>query len=139
MGYEVRLHFVVGLPTAFEEAFLKSDGGDWYFNFEDNSSPGNVWLKYGREVSSIDLGKVGSNLFSQLPQAEYYLFESDGDTPVVEDRYGSRLKQASLFEMRDVLEREDPAFRQELALDMINCFIKSHPNPSIIKVLVYGH
>ena len=46
-----------------------------------------------------------SDWFRNKPDTKHYFYADDGDTQIIEDRYGDTLKEASVKEVIDRLER----------------------------------
>ena len=64
-------------------------------------------MKYARVLAMFDVSKFYelADWFSNKPATKHYIYADDGDTQIVEDRYGDTLKEASVKEVIDRLER----------------------------------
>ena len=84
-----------------------------------------------------------SDWFRNKPATKHYIYADDGDTQIVEDRYGDTLKEASVEEVVEKLERivengED--YRRIFPLLAALKAFESHSNQwGNIAVLHYGY
>ena len=64
-------------------------------------------MKYARVLAMFDVSKFYelADWFSNKPATKHYIYADDGDTQIIEDRYGDTLKEASVKEVIDRLER----------------------------------
>ncbi len=64
-------------------------------------------MKYARVLAMFDASKFYelADWFSNKPSTKHYIYADDGDTQIIEDRYGDTLKEASVEEVIDRLER----------------------------------
>ena len=64
-------------------------------------------IKYARVLAMFDVSKFYelSDWFRNKPDTKHYFYADDGDTQIIEDRYGDTLKEASVKEVIDRLER----------------------------------
>lgn len=64
-------------------------------------------MKYARVLAMFDVSKFYelSDWFINKPDTKHYFYADDGDTEIIEDRYGDTLKEASVKEVIDRLER----------------------------------
>lgn len=64
-------------------------------------------MEYAEVLAMFDVSKFYelADWFSNKPATKYYIYADDGDTQIVEDRYGDTLKEASVKEVIDKLER----------------------------------
>ena len=64
-------------------------------------------MKYARVLAMFDVSKFYelADWFSNKPATKHYIYADDGDTQIIEDRYGDTLKEASVKEVIDKLER----------------------------------
>ena len=64
-------------------------------------------MKYARVLAMFDVSKFYelADWFSNKPSTKHYIYADDGDTQIIEDRYGDTLKEASVKEVIDRLER----------------------------------
>lgn len=64
-------------------------------------------MKYARVLAMFDVSKFYelSDWFRNKPGTKHYFYADDGDTQIIEDRYGDTLKEASVKEVIDRLER----------------------------------
>ena len=64
-------------------------------------------MKYARVLAMFDVSNFYelSDWFSNKPATKHYIYADDGDTQIIEDRYGDTLKEASVKEVIDRIER----------------------------------
>lgn len=64
-------------------------------------------MKYARVLAMFDVSKFYelSDWFRNKPDTKHYFYADDGDTQIIEDSYGDTLKEASVKEVIDRLER----------------------------------
>ena len=64
-------------------------------------------MKYAKVLAMFDVSKFYelSDWFRNKPATKHYIYADDGDTQIVEDKYGDTLKEASVKEVIDKLER----------------------------------
>ena len=64
-------------------------------------------MKYARVLAMFDVSKFYelSDWFRNKPATKHYIYADDGDTQIVEDRYGDTLKEASVKGVIDRIER----------------------------------
>lgn len=64
-------------------------------------------MKYARVLAMFDVSKFYelSDWFRNKPATKHYIYADDGDTQIIKDRYGDTLKEASVKEVIDKLER----------------------------------
>ena len=64
-------------------------------------------MKYARVLAMFDVSKFYelADWFSNKPATKHYIYADDGDTEIIEDRYGDTLKEASVKEVIEKLER----------------------------------
>ena len=86
MGYESKLYIVEKTNCSYTE---------------ENG------MKYARVLAMFDVSKFYelSDWFRNKPATKHYFYADDGDTQIIEDRYGDTLKEASVKEVIDKLER----------------------------------
>ncbi len=82
MGYESRIYII-------EKSNVINEDGRW-----------------GRDLARFDLGKVYalSDILRDKPATDCYIYADDGDTRIVEDRYGKPLTEVSIPEAIEALE-----------------------------------
>ena len=64
-------------------------------------------MKYARVLAMFDVSKFYklSDWIRNKPDTKHYFYADDGDTQIIEDRYGDTLKEASMEEVIGRLER----------------------------------
>ena len=64
-------------------------------------------MKYAKVLAMFDVSKFYelADWFSNKPATKHYIYADDGDTEIIEDRYGDTLKEASVKEVIDRLEK----------------------------------
>lgn len=116
MGYESKLYVV--------------DKHDWKWCKE----------KWGEVIASFDLCCVSIN-FAQYPATDCYIIADDGNTRVIEDNYGSPLREIPINELieiiEDAIEKTDYYRRYQPCLSLLKGFnLNDWEN---LVVLHYGH
>lgn len=163
MGYETKVYFVLGSTNTSKEQVIK-DGDVWYHVYSEPNpaNEGKRYFHFGKDgdtktyvnnskkvstediiersycnlVAMVDLCKSGLRL-NHLPKSDYYFYDSDGNNPVVEDRYGEFLRESSLTEFIDILESADSNYRRfSTALAVAKSMLGDYND---VKVLYYGH
>ena len=86
MGYESKIYIIEKTKYSWDE---------------DNG------MKYARVLTMFDVSKFYelSDWFRNKPATKHYIYADDGDTEIIEDRYGDTLKEASVEEVVNRLER----------------------------------
>lgn len=86
--------------------------GEQSFNFFIEGAPKNYLSKTDDEIitrdwckvlAMVELGKVRTSSVFPTKETSLYFYGTDGDTPIVRDKYGDFLKQTSLEEALRVL------------------------------------
>lgn len=82
MGYESRIYII-------EKSNVINEDGRW-----------------GQVLAHFDLGKVYalSDILREKPATDCYVYADDGDTRIVEDRYGKPLTEVSIPEAIEALK-----------------------------------
>ena len=64
-------------------------------------------MKYARVLAMFDVSKFYelADWFRNKPATKHYIYADDGNTQIIEDRYGDTLKEASVEEVIEKLER----------------------------------
>lgn len=79
------------------------------------NTPNDEGSSYMQVVAMIDLCKVPIIRPSKTGTAVYLYYESDGDTPRTEDKYGDRLRAVPLSETLEAVrkaQKTDPSYRR---------------------------
>ena len=84
MGYESRIYIIEKRNVRVEE----------------------LGKRWGEEIARFELGKVYhlSDLLRNRPATDCYVYADDGDTRIVEDRYGEPLTEVSIPEAITAIE-----------------------------------
>jgi hypothetical protein len=97
--------------------------------------------RYAQVVAMYDICKFGAfdGLFQTVTNC--YIYADDGDTEILEDRYGEPLKEATITEVIEYLEKykenKEPYKRVEPLLALLKGFnLEEWEN---LKVLHYGY
>ena len=155
MGYETKVYFVEPPSLKFNRNFVKVEH-EWFYAYsEDNEDfyylkgiaklfDKKAYIKigryvtraYARPIASFDLNKVGR---ISTNTTELFILDSDGNTPMIEDRYGDRLKQLSLHDFIQWVDtkletREYRALKSCKAL--AESLIEEYND---VQVLIYGY
>ena len=102
-------------------------------------------MKYARVLAMFDVSKFYelSDWFRNKPATRHYIFDDDGDTQIIEDRYEDTLKEASVKEVIDRLEKiveNGENYRRIFPLLAALKAFESHSNQwGDIGVLHYGY
>ncbi len=97
---------------------------------------------YGIVVAMFDLSKTNAVSYRivDYPYTDTYFFADDGNTEVIEDEYGKRLKEIPLKDMIEILREiyaKSGYRRYKPALALLEAF--DDPQWKDIVVLHYGH
>ena len=119
MGYESRIYIV-----------NKRDK----FSFEDRSC--------GEVIAMINLCKVSdvSNKMREYPETDCFIYSDDGNTDIVEDRYGDVMKEIPIDDAIKIIEEAfmyDNYRRYASCIALLKSFDKSQWNNLV--VLHYGY
>ena len=102
-------------------------------------------MKYARVLAMFDVSKFYelSDWFRNKPATRHYIYADDGDTQIIEDRYEDTLKEASVKEVIDRLEKiveNGENYRRIFSLLAALKAFESHSNQwGDIGVLHYGY
>ncbi len=100
-------------------------------------------MTYAEKVAMFELCKVYS-VSSQLdkyPKTNAYIYSDDGDTQIIEDKYGESLREIPIDDMISILENamEKESYRRYApCLAMLKGFNKEDWGDNLV-VLHYGH
>lgn len=155
MGYEIKLYVVETSDCQTVDNFGKRPSDGEYTNIYSNGNAyevdGNTLIlglkpelrrKYSRLIGMIDLSKAGySDNISTMKktEAEYFFYKEDGNTPLIIDRYGEKLKQANLEDVIDALEKDcinSNYRRYKTALSFLKGCVNDYHN---VQVLFFGY
>lgn len=124
MGYESRL-FIVEKKAGFDEkkAF------------------------WGEVIAMFDLRRCPSisDVLRDRPATNCYIYESDGNTVVYEDKYGKPLTESTLDVVIDLIEKKElsqegrPYRRIEPLYAMLKSFKENEDQWGTLRVLHYGY
>ena len=161
MGYEVRM-YVVRKFSSMDSQVGMLDNGVWAHVYSDEAEPDILYgygvdgdtklpsdpstckeMTYSQVVGMIDLCKPGDfssilKLMQESNDTDCYIFNDDGDTLKIVDRYDEFLKEASVQDVIEALEKDcerDSYWRFPIALS----FLKSLPDVDGLSVLFYGY
>jgi len=82
---------------------------------------GSGWLdggkRYGNIVGTFDLCKMAHDsayhaLMNKSKPTDCCIYETDGNTKIVEDRYGAPLKEMSLPDLIEALQKDNDGYRR---------------------------
>lgn len=64
--------------------------------------------KYAQLIARFDMGVLTplAYKFQNMPKTDCYVYADDGNTQIIEDKYGEELTEASIAEVIAVLEKE---------------------------------
>ena len=102
-------------------------------------------MKYARVLAMFDVSKFYelSDWFRNKPATKHYIYADDGNTEIIEDCYGDTLKEASVKEVIDRLERIVESGEDYRRIFPLLAALKAFEEQSIhwgnIAVLHYGY
>lgn len=158
MGYEIKMYIIEPGNSINTSKFVE-DGGDWFHCWQDDtesdahpyhySKDGNtktyvatsnktVMRRFCDVIAMVDLCKVGVTSFPKK-DAGYYFYGTDGNTPVIKDKYGDFLQESSLDSVIEWLEKQvqkSEYRRFKTALALAKGCVGLYDNPT---VLIYGY
>lgn len=164
MGYEVKMYIVESTPlNSLASIFVELGSGKWVHLF-GYDKPDSQWLHYGEDgntttilsvvekwsckpvtkawcrlIAMVDLCKAAIPS-DNIKETDYYIYEEDGNTPIIQDKYGDMLKESSLEDVISYLQREidkgNQYRRYKSALALALSCRGVYNNPI---VLFYGH
>lgn len=67
----------------------------------------NINMVYGEIIAMFNLSKVNSvaSEFSRYPDTDTYIYADDGNTRILEDKYGKKLKEISIDDAIKIIEK----------------------------------
>jgi len=73
--------------------------------------------KYASEIAKFDMCKMGYGshtlkLVKESPKTECYIFSDDGNTKILEDKYGDPLKELDIKPLIKALKKDDDGYRR---------------------------
>lgn len=94
MGYESKLYIV-------QKSSLGGDGD----------------LFWAEKIAEFNLCKMGYNdpfhtAVNQMRVTDCFIYADDGNTMIVKDRYGEKLKEINISPLIRILEKEDQGYRR---------------------------
>ena len=105
MGYESRIYVVQGpFEPPVIDIYTKITGsGHIVLPIED--------LEFAQVLAFFDLGKMMSNnnfsdLMKKSGPTRYYIYDVDGNTQINKDDYNHRLKQFTINDLADAIEKD---------------------------------
>ena len=122
MGYESKLYVVDKMEYAIPE-----------------------FKPWGQVICMIDICKypVVSDFMREHPDTDCYIYADDGNTEIIEDRYGEPLKECDveeLFEFVNTLVENGETYRRVFPLHaMLKSFVEHKNEWQNLKVLHFGH
>lgn len=123
MGYEVRL--IAGRVSSVKL-------------FKDKYEP--IWLESLLEIELNKLLAICGEL-EKFKSQDVYIYESDGDTRITEDRYGSQLKAYALEDIIQIFNHYVNEFEYVYLKHAITCLrsLRDLNRNVDIKVIPFGH
>jgi hypothetical protein len=160
MGYETKAFIVNSSVNANPSEFVKHND-KWLHVWRDYNEDGSTKTLYhytetgndrtevplGTEVvkrnrsfviSMVDLCKLGSGNNVPKKETQFYFYDSDGNSVVVEDNYGQKLNQMTLQEAIDFFTPQAGYRRVDVFLATLRGVKESFPSEDIY-ILFYGH
>ena len=98
--------------------------------------------RYCMVVAMFDLCKFYSlsMMLSQYPDTDCYFYAEDGDTQVLEDKYGSPLKEIPIDDVIEILESNGSEYRRiSPLLSLLKDFQHNKHRWGELAVLHYGY
>jgi hypothetical protein len=151
MGYEVKMYivqsscsqngnFIKFKNTAVEVWGIREEH-PYHYNLDHNTKtfvePDDeiVSKYYSKVIGMVDLCKL-SVPSSIKETSKFYFYDLDGNTPVVFDKYGDELKQASLTDviawLEEQIELGDTYSRYKTALALAKSCVEDYNNPIVL-------
>jgi hypothetical protein len=161
MGYETKAFIVTASVTGGVDEFVKHNKR-WVHAWRDYESDckttkslyhytetGNdrtevdvdsetVKRKTSFVLGMVDLCKLGSGNNVPAKESEFYFYGGDGESAVIEDKYGDKLNQMTLQEAIDFFTPQAGYRRVDVLLATLNAVKVSFPN-EYIYVLFFGY
>lgn len=120
MGYESKI-YVVSKYNCFEE----------YGKY------------YAERIAELDMSKCGSFYSVFAKETDCYIYADDGNTPILEDKYGDPLTEATVEDVANWLEKTissgEDYRRFKMALSLLKSFQTEQWDGKNIVVLHYGY
>lgn len=98
---------------------------------------------WGKKIADFDLAvvpRISSIIHSKYPDTNCYIYADDGNTAILEDKYGDKLKEIPLQDMIQIVESDpelDTYRRLKPFLSLLKGFDISQWDNLV--VLHYGH
>lgn len=148
MGYEIKA-FVVR-ATGQEQEFV-GQGDSWYHSWVDedgisyyycngvrlNHGDPTIKLNFSIKLAEFYFGTIGKNPSKQ--EAGCYIYDSDGNTPIIVDRYGEKLTECSLQYAYDYFNKNDILSINTLGFLAYTETLLENFYDQDIRVLFYGY
>lgn len=158
MGYEIKMYIVEPSSSTNTSKFVE-DGGGWFHCWQDDTTTDSRPYHYNKDgntktyvdqsskivtrmycsvIAMVDLCKVGVTSFPKK-DTDYYFYETDGDTPVIQDKYGDFIREVTLDSVIEWLEKQVEVSeyrRLKTALALAKGCVGLYTNPT---VLLYGY
>ena len=125
MGYESKIYIVNKTNVCYED----------------------VGKKFSMKIAEFKLGKLGElgRDLSECPEADCFLYMDDGNTPILEDKYGEPLTEISPYELIKKLyttigtgDKYERRNAYKLLFPLLN-YLKMLPENENIVCLHYGY
>lgn len=108
--------------------------------------PNDEGMIYAEVIAMVDMAKCYplSSIFNTFPKTKCYFYADDGNTRIIEDRYGSALPEASIPATINVLEAvmhtsTTPYWRYNFLLAILKEVEKQISPTDDFAVLHFGH
>ena len=100
-----------------------------------------AWAEKIAEVNMCVMDSSVSSKMRNYPPTEYYYYSDDGDTPILEDKYGKPLTEIPLvdaIQMLEESEKEEHYRRYSIAIGLLKAFVFEDWHDNVV-VLHYGY
>ena len=98
--------------------------------------------KFARDIACFDLAKAGlEDIVKTYPITDCYIYADDGNTPILEDKYGDPLREIPVADMIRILTdmiKENGYYRRYIScIALLSSFLADEWKDVV--VLHYGH
>lgn len=115
----------------------------FYIVVKTSLSPDKDGLTYSQVIALFDMCKMGYasetlEVVKKSPDTDCFFFADDGETRIIKDKYGDKLKEINKKKLLAALKNDDDGYRR---IKPFVAFLKSltKKNWSNLKILHFGH
>lgn len=159
MGYETKMFVVQKSSSDYRDTFTKLPSGEWVHCYEGRQDdyeynyyydkadaemilPKNIikmHMGWSSVIAMVDLCKIdGTSFLRSLPVTDSYFYDIDGNTPIIVDKYGEMLKEATIEQAIEYMEKENSEEEYRRFTTAI-ALLKTIPDNYNCVVLFFGH